>query len=477
MGKKLLVSLAMEGKFSSEGLQGINDEDDILMAIGPRTGNREGDRREGGCGLGDSSETARDNPTRQEKEGAMGILGLTHDEHGAALEKLPVAIKVAIGEGPAPDDENGSPRALFHFVFKRRTMRGQIVYWEPAPDIAEVFGDKPTELAVVFLNDDPREVCASEYALWTKKGRLCHGELVQIANGNAPRYEMQAIRRTTEHPEGEAWPGNHKYADGPTEGKPIEGCGEGCPELESGKCGPSADLYFILEKFPSLGAICRLHTGSKTSVPNLSNAVAQLHSWNGGRLKWVRAILKVRPELRWHPGQFGEWESSVVPILSLEIGGATLESLGDKMNEPAKLHLEAQPACTGEQRGPFVVRESEVERAQEIADEFYPRNRNLLEEQSGAIIQSPGNAELCARICELTRLLGYNAAKTKMLVGQCRLDLVGLERKLQHELDEGPQLAPESGGGKPSPRHSGINEPPFHKDVGTKTFSTCSRKE
>src|SRR6267154_351099 len=33
MGKKLLVSLAMEGKFSSEGLQSINDDDDILMAM------------------------------------------------------------------------------------------------------------------------------------------------------------------------------------------------------------------------------------------------------------------------------------------------------------------------------------------------------------------------------------------------------------------------------------------------------------
>ena len=33
MGKKLLVSLAMEGKFSSEGLQSINDEDDMLMAM------------------------------------------------------------------------------------------------------------------------------------------------------------------------------------------------------------------------------------------------------------------------------------------------------------------------------------------------------------------------------------------------------------------------------------------------------------
>src|SRR5258707_269395 len=114
--------------------------------------------------------------------------------------------------------------------------------------------------------------------------------------------------------------------------------------MRSGQCGHSADLYFILEKCPSLGAICRLHTGSKTSVPNLSNAVAQLHSWNGGRLKWVKAILKVTPELRWHPGQFGEWESSVVPILSLEIGGATLSNLGTKMNEPVKHLSEAQPA-------------------------------------------------------------------------------------------------------------------------------------
>jgi hypothetical protein len=150
-------------------------------------------------------------------------------------------------------------------------------------------------------------------------------------------------------------------------------------------------------------------------------------------------MLKVNPELRWHPGQFGEWESSIVPILSLEIGGTTLKSLGDKINEPVRLDLAAQPQWAGEQRGPFVVRENEVERAQEIADEFYPRNKNLLEEQSGGSIQSQGNAELCATICELARLLGYNAAKTKMLVGQWRLDLVGLERKLQNELDAGPE--------------------------------------
>ena len=162
----------------------------------------------------------------------MGILGLTHDENGTALEKLPVTMKVAIGEGPEPGSENGHPRRLDHFVFKRKTLRGQDVVWVPAPEIAEAHGEKPTELGIIFLNDDPREVFRTEYALWTPGGCKCRGELIQIANGNGPRFEMQATRRTPKHPEGEAWPGNYKYLDGPNKGQPVEPCGDGCPDLE-----------------------------------------------------------------------------------------------------------------------------------------------------------------------------------------------------------------------------------------------------
>jgi len=81
----------------------------------------------------------------------MGILGLTHDDNGGALEKLPVRIKVAIGEGPEPGSQNGHPRRLDHFVFKRKTLRGQDVVWEPAPEIAKLYGEKPTELGIIFL--------------------------------------------------------------------------------------------------------------------------------------------------------------------------------------------------------------------------------------------------------------------------------------------------------------------------------------
>jgi hypothetical protein len=166
----------------------------------------------------------------------MGILGLTHDENGAALEKLPVTIKVAIGEGPEPGKENGHPRRLDHFVFKRKTLQGQDVVWVAAPEIAQAHGEKPAKLGVIFLNDDPREVLRTEYALWTSSGCKCHGELVQIANGGGTRYEMRAARRTQKHPEGEPWPGNYKYADGPKKGQPVEPCGDGCPDLERGDC-------------------------------------------------------------------------------------------------------------------------------------------------------------------------------------------------------------------------------------------------
>jgi hypothetical protein len=372
------------------------------------------------------------------QEENMAILGLTHNEHGMALEKLPVAIKVAIGEGPNPDVEDGEPQALFHFVFKRKVMRGQSVCWESAPEIAEVYGEKPTQLGVIFLHDDPREVFPSEYALWTRRGRFCHGELVQIANGSDVQYKMQAIRRTREHPEGEPWPGERKYLDGPQKGQPVEGCGAGCPELESGNCGPSGDLYFILERFPSLGAICRLHTGGKTSVPNLSNAVAQLHNWNGGRLKGVKAVLKVTPEMRWHPGRIGGWETSVVPILSLEIGGTTLEGLITNMREPARVLQEAHAACGGEQWDQCVVRESEEERAQEIAEEFYPQNKGLTEEQICAAVGSPENAEQYAAICDLARRLGYSDDRIRMLFKRDTRNPVRMERKLRNQLDELP---------------------------------------
>lgn len=365
----------------------------------------------------------------------MGILGLTHDENGAALEQLPVTIKVAIGEGPEPGNANGHPRKLDHFVFKRKTLRGQDVIWEPALDIAQAHGEKPTELGIILLNDDPREVFRTEYALWTPSGCKCHGDLVQIANGSGVHFEMQATRKTQKHPEGEPWPGNYKYIDGPKKGQPVEPCADGCPDLERGDCRPSGDVYFILEKFPIFGAICRLHTSSYRSIRNLSNGLMQIRRLNGGRLTGIKAILKASPEKVSYFDRDGTRHNSVAYILSLEIGARDLRTLVANMTEPAKLLSEGRPAIDLSRGVQYVVHEADGDRAKEIAGEFYPNSESIATESVEPSNGQGERAEQLARICELARRLGLNDAKTKMLVGQCYGDLAGLERKLLNELD------------------------------------------
>jgi recombination directionality factor gp3-like protein len=365
----------------------------------------------------------------------MGILGLTHDENGVALEKLPVTIKVAIGEGPDPGIENSHPRRLDHFVFKRKTLRGQDVVWEPAPVIAQVYGEKPTELGIVFLHDDPKEILRTEYAWWTPAGCRCHGSLVQITNGNGPGYEMQAIRRTRNHPEGEPWPGDYKYIGGPHKGEPLQPCGDGCPDLERGDCRPSGDLYFVLEKYPRLGAVCRLHTSSYRSVRNLSNGLTQVRRFNGGHLAGIKAVLKATPEKIWYYDKSRTRHSSVVHILSLEIAGEDIPALGAIVREPAAPPAQASRGTEPTPGIQYVVRETATERAQEIAEEFYPTDNSA----PGGYLDPPNDAiedeEQRARICELARRLGYREVKTRMLFAQWGTNLAGLVLKLQTELD------------------------------------------
>jgi Recombination directionality factor-like len=366
----------------------------------------------------------------------MGILGLTHDENGTALEKLPVRIKVAIGEGPEPGSQNGHPRRLDHFVFKRKTLRGQDVVWEPVPEIAKLYDEKPRELEIIFLNDDPAQVLRTEYALWTPAGCKCHGGLTQIAKGNGPRYEMRAVRRTQKHPEGEPWPGNYKYTDGPKKGQPVEPCGDGCPDLERGDCKPSGDLYFILEKFPTLGAVCRLHTSSYRSIRNLSNGLMQIRRFNGARLAGIKAVLRATPEKIWYSDRNGARHSSVVYILSLEMGGTYIPGFTVGTVTPAA-SVHQSPASTGPSPGrQYAVHEPDAERVEEIAGEFYPNGDSALSEP----VDSPDgprdeDAQL-ARICDLARRLGYNEAKTKMLIGQSEGNFNGLERKLLNAVDD-----------------------------------------
>jgi len=181
----------------------------------------------------------------------------------------------------------------------------------------------------------------------------------------------------------------------------------------------------MLEKFPKLGAVCRLHTSSYRSVRNLSNGLMQIRRFHGNHLTGVKALLRATPEKIWYTDQGGTRHSSVVHILSLEMSVRN-------MTRPPALGSDSQ----------YLVRETDDERAAEITDEFYPEGRWIADEHIDSSETTQEQDEQSARICELGRRLGYREVKTRMLLGQWATNLAGLERRLRDELDQQIAKAP-----------------------------------
>jgi hypothetical protein len=94
MGKKLLVSLAMEGKFSSEGLQAVNEEDDILMAMSRELVTEKG--------IGESADSIWAKLQKQQEE-VFAVKSSPIDE--AIPEPVQEADLVSTGSSVPPADE------------------------------------------------------------------------------------------------------------------------------------------------------------------------------------------------------------------------------------------------------------------------------------------------------------------------------------------------------------------------------------
>jgi len=373
------------------------------------------------------------------------ILGLTHEASGNSLQRLPVTTKVSIGEAPNKAKGKNYPSRLDHFQFLEKTMDGNEAVWMVDEDVTkamiEAYGENPREVGIVLLDDDPENVFKTNLAWWSATEWQCKGSLVQIEDHV---FEMRAIRKTEKHPEGEPWPGNYKYTQGDKKGKPVEPCGDGCPDLEEGRCKPSGDLYFILEKFPTFGGVCRIHTTSYRSIRNIANGLQQIRSLLGGRLGGIRVTLKVAPEKVTYDGDNGK-KSSTAHILSLNLAAETLPKLVEKMTEFSKLFQDTRKMLGGRT---IVMEEDDDERAPEIAGEFYPDNaerQNALPPgPPRAEIPAPGEVVQKAVIHRLCVELGFNQAREQMMLGQHQGRLGELEKKLLDLMGEASAPGPES---------------------------------
>ncbi len=184
----------------------------------------------------------------------------------------------------------------------------------------------------------------------------------------------------------------------------------------------------------------------------------QIRRLNRGRLTGVKATLKASPERVSYKDDQGIRHTRVAYILSLEIGARDLRTLVANMTEPIRLLGAGNSGFDLSGGSQFVAREEDAERAAEITGEFYPEAHSHREIASVDSSSTGEESEQLARICELARRLAYNDGKAKMLIGQWRQDLAGLERKLRNQLEDIPQdIGRRNGKHQPNGRSNGRN--------------------
>jgi len=266
------------------------------------------------------------------------IIGVTHDKEGQTLIRRSVTVKVAIGRGPS--ESRNHPEKLDHFIFLRKESEAGEVDWvddeKMTAHYRQLAGDtEPTEVVIILLDDDIDHVFRTEFAWWTKTKKRCSGD------------GEKAIR----------------------EGKPWANCANSgkCEEHENGECKPSADLYFMLADFPSLGTACRLHTSSYQSIREIYSALTDLKNMMGGRLLGLPVKLFVRPEKNVYTGKDGKDKTGTKYVLGLEIRADSLTKMLENVTESAKVFAELRKAMKGKQ---IEIVEDDDARAPEIASEF-----------------------------------------------------------------------------------------------------------
>jgi len=278
----------------------------------------------------------------------MPIIGLTHQLDGSLHIRRTVTTKVAIGL--APEEGRNYPKKLDHFAFLRKEMDGNDISWVVDEEKQDHFGSDCKSFWIILMSDDPDECFRTQMAAFVKTRCWCKGD------GEKAERRVQI---------GGEYKGEFQTWNGPCKNG-------GCKDAKSinGKpaaCKPSGDLYFMLQDFPTLGTICRIHTSSYQSIMQVSSALRDLQAVTGGRLMGISCKLFVSPDTSTYE-QGGVSKTGTKYVLGLELAAKDMPQLMTTMSNTARMFQGLQKQLKG---AVLDVEEDETERASEIAGEFY----------------------------------------------------------------------------------------------------------
>lgn len=358
----------------------------------------------------------------------MSIFGVTHQEDGTPIQRLARAYKVSIGI-PASDDKK-YPQKSDHFHIRAKNANGDwvddVVFAEKLREIymPVVQTDKGNvrpplrEFDIVFLSDNLDEVFKTELAWWATSEKKCSGD------GRKAMRSITALSKEElkEHEgEGDRW-------------VPWTPCGEGCPDLEAGRCHPSGQLFFIFKDRPIMGSVAEYTTTSYETVRRIHSSLLQIQSVTGGRLRGIPFKIVVRPGKTRYEGTDGKPKTGTAYFVNIEFRQEDYSKLVPTLLQQSvqyDLALGAQrrmlTESVDEEDDPFTIAEvHEQERAKEMTSEFQPENRTEI-----AAAATAEDIPQLSKIRSLCSELGLNKAQEDTLFSVLKGDMDEIERWIQ----------------------------------------------
>ena len=184
----------------------------------------------------------------------MPIKNLSDQVRLPRLGKIRLGIKVESERGPYP-------KATDYLVCPR--------------EVQEVFGERPTQISIMFPTDDLPQQWLKRYSL--TQGLVCKGD------------GETAWRKVDSATAGFAGRDTREWHMADMECDPQE-----CAEYKERRCRRVLSLQFCLPDCPGLG-VYQIDSTSRNSILNVNNSIRLVQAISGGRLRWIPLTLTLEP--------------------------------------------------------------------------------------------------------------------------------------------------------------------------------------
>lgn len=277
--------------------------------------------------------------------------------------KLPLIGKIRLG---IRQENTGYPKTVEYFVL------------DDAPYVADVYGNDPKELDVMFVSDD-MELSMPYYLKWYgsgvkgKDGSIIAGKLKCYGDGKTATYLEGRDPVTRVAPTREC-----KY--------------EQCPDWKDGKgnpqCKPSMSVYVMLPRV-SLRGFYRIDTTSQISIDNFVSLITTLkNTWgtfkmqpftiyreetatrfmdkNGQERQGVQYIMKIRPNETFQKQYGGELTTKIQTLQALNY---TMPNAKELIEAPMEDHFPVVDAAQLPENTQAQTTATKVDLATQLAED------------------------------------------------------------------------------------------------------------